>query len=120
MLIYFHQNLHLSSENGIRTYGPKLSKKLLHPLKRNKWVSNTQKSKKRLDLKVFLAFLGDTSFVYIVKDNVVKKKIIETGKRNFGKVSVLSGVNKGDQVISEGITKVRDKAKVKILKPNNK
>ncbi|MFL2882695.1 MAG: efflux RND transporter periplasmic adaptor subunit [Pelagibacteraceae bacterium] len=63
---------------------------------------------------------GDTSFVYIVKDNVVKKKIIETGKRNFGKVSVLSGVNKGDQVISEGITKVRDKAKVKILKPNNK
>ena len=63
---------------------------------------------------------GDTAFVYLVNGDIAEKRIIDIGKRNFGKVSVLSGVNKGDQVISEGITKVRDKAKVKILKPNNK
>ena len=33
-------------------------------------------------------------------------------EKNFGKVSVLSGINEGDFVISEGVSKVRDKAKV--------
>ena len=39
------------------------------------------------------------------------------GKRNFGKVSIVSGINEGDMVISEGISKVRNKAKVKIINP---
>ena len=59
---------------------------------------------------------GKTAFVYTVSNNIVEKKNIEIGKRNFGKVSVLSGVSEGDQVISEGVSKVRDKAKVKIIK----
>ena len=59
---------------------------------------------------------GKTAFVYTVSNNIVEKKNIEIGKRNFGKVSVLSGVLEGDQVISEGVSKVRDKAKVKIIK----
>ena len=49
-----------------------------------------------------------------------EKKNIEVGKRNFGKVSVITGVSEGDQVITEGVSKVRNKAKVKILKVNNK
>ena len=49
----------------------------------------------------------------------LKKKNIEIGKRNFGKVSVLSGVVEGDLVVSEGISKVRDKGKVKIIRPKN-
>ena len=61
---------------------------------------------------------GNTSFVYVVNNNIVEKRIIKTGNRNFGKISVLSGINEGDLVISEGVSKVRDKAKVKIL--NNK
>ena len=39
------------------------------------------------------------------------------GKRNFGKVSVVSGINEGDMVISEGISKVRNKSKIKIINP---
>jgi len=62
---------------------------------------------------------GNTAFVYVVKDEKVEKKNIEIGKRNFGKVSVLSGVTEGDLVISEGISKVRDKGKVKIIKSKN-
>jgi len=58
---------------------------------------------------------GNTAFVYTVKDNTTEKKNIKIGKRNFGKVSVLSGVSEGDLVISEGISKVRNNAKVKIL-----
>ena len=62
---------------------------------------------------------GNTAFVYVVKDEKVEKKNIKIGKRNFGKVSVLSGIIEGDLVVSEGISKVRDKGKVKIIKSKN-
>ena len=58
---------------------------------------------------------GNTAFVYTVNEDTAKKKNIEIGKRNFGKVSVISGLNEGDLVISEGISKVRDKGKIKII-----
>ena len=60
---------------------------------------------------------GNTAFVYTVDNDVVEKRNIEIGKRNFGKVSVLSGLNEGEVVIAEGVSKVRDKAKVKIIAP---
>ena len=60
---------------------------------------------------------GDSAFVYIVNNETAEKKDIKIGKRNFGKVSVLSGINEGDLVISEGVSKVRNKAKVKIINP---
>ena len=58
---------------------------------------------------------GNTAFVYTVNDNIAEKKNIEIGKRNFGKVSVISGLDEGDIVISEGVSKVRDKGKIKII-----
>ena len=58
---------------------------------------------------------GNTAFVYTVNDNTAEKKNIEIGKRNFGKVSVISGLNEGDIVISEGVSKVRDNGKIKII-----
>ncbi|MDC0903228.1 efflux RND transporter periplasmic adaptor subunit [Pelagibacteraceae bacterium] len=62
---------------------------------------------------------GNTAFVYVVINNIAEKKNVEIGKRNFGKVSIVSGVSEGDLVISEGVSKVRNKAKVKIIKPKN-
>ena len=61
---------------------------------------------------------GNTAFVYTVNDDTAEKKNIEIGKRNFGKVSVASGLNEGDVVISEGVSKVRDKGKIKIITSN--
>ena len=60
---------------------------------------------------------GNTAFVYVVNNDAAEKINIEIGKRNFGKVSVLTGLNEGDVVIAEGVSKVRDKAKVKIITP---
>ena len=60
---------------------------------------------------------GNTAFVYIINDNTAEKKNIKLGKRNFGKISVISGLEAGDLVISEGVSKVRNKAKVKIINP---
>ena len=39
---------------------------------------------------------GNTAFVYVVNNDIAEKKDIKIGKRNFGKVSVLSGLNEGD------------------------
>ena len=58
---------------------------------------------------------GDTAFVYTVAEDTAQKKNIKIGKRNFGKVSAISGLNEGDIVITEGVSKVRDKTKVKII-----
>jgi membrane fusion protein (multidrug efflux system) len=66
-----------------------------------------------------LTIQGDTAFVYIVDSDVAEKKNVEIGKRNFGKVSIVSGVSEGDLVISEGVSKVRNNTKVKIIKPKN-
>jgi membrane fusion protein (multidrug efflux system) len=62
-----------------------------------------------------LTIQGETAFVYIVNNETAEKKNIEIGKRNFGKVSIISGIAEGDLVISEGISKVRNKTKVKII-----
>ena len=60
---------------------------------------------------------GNTAFVYVVANEKAEKKDIKVGKRNFGKVSVLSGIIEGDIVITEGVSKVRNKKKVKIINP---
>jgi len=61
---------------------------------------------------------GNNSFVYVVINELAEKRNIKIGKRNFGKVSVLSGIDEGDKVIVEGISKVRDKTKVRVINPN--
>ena len=59
---------------------------------------------------------GDTAFVYkVLEDNTVNKVEIKIGKRNFGKVSIVEGLSLGDKIVTEGISKVRDKIKIKIL-----
>ncbi len=58
---------------------------------------------------------GNTAFVYIVENQKAQKKNIIIGRRNFGKVSVLKGISEGDLVISEGVSKVKNQVKVKIL-----
>ena len=60
---------------------------------------------------------GDTAFAFIVNNDTAEQKNIKIGKRNFGKVSVLSGLSEGDVVISEGVSKVRNKAKIKVINP---
>ena len=59
---------------------------------------------------------GETAFVYkVLEDNTVSKVEIKIGKRNFGKVSIVEGLSLGDKIVTEGISKVRDKIKIIIL-----
>ena len=63
---------------------------------------------------------GKTTFIYVVNGETVDKTNIQTGKRNFGKISVLDGVSEGDKIVVEGVSKVRDKSKIKIIKQKNR
>ena len=63
-----------------------------------------------------LIIQGDEKFVYLIDNNVLKKKNVQIGLRNFGKVEILSGLEIGDNIVAEGTNKVRNKAKVKIKK----
>jgi len=57
---------------------------------------------------------GGKKFIYkIIENNMIKKTEIETGIRNMGVIEVLKGLNEGDKVIAEGLTKVRPGMKVK-------
>ena len=57
---------------------------------------------------------GSKKFIYkLVENDMIRKIVIETGIRNMGNLEVLSGLNEGDKIIAEGLTKVRPGMKVK-------
>ena len=61
-----------------------------------------------------IMYEGGKKFIYkIIENNMIKKTEIETGIRNMGIIEVLKGLNEGDKVIAEGLTKVRRGMKVK-------
>ena len=61
-----------------------------------------------------IMYEGSKKFIYkIVDNNMIKKSEVSTGVRNQGNLEVLSGLNEGDKVIAEGLTKVRPGMKVK-------
>ena len=63
-----------------------------------------------------LLIQGDTAFAYkVLEDNTIEKIEVKIGKRNYGKVSILEGLSVGDKIVKEGISKVRDKIKIKII-----
>jgi len=63
-----------------------------------------------------LIIQGDNKFVYLIDNNVLKRKNVKIGLRNFGKVEILSGLKIGDNIVAEGTNKVRNNAKVKVKK----
>jgi len=61
-----------------------------------------------------IMYEGGKKFIYkIIENNMIKKTEIETGIRNIGNIEVLKGLNEGDKIIAEGLTKVRPGMKVK-------
>jgi membrane fusion protein (multidrug efflux system) len=52
--------------------------------------------------------IQNRAYVYAVDGNVVHQRQIEVGGRRFGLVEVLSGLQEGDVIVTEGIVKLRD------------
>jgi len=61
-----------------------------------------------------IMYEGNKKFIYkIIENDMIKKTEVETGVRNKGNLEILKGLNKGDKIIAEGLTKVRPGMKVK-------
>jgi len=61
-----------------------------------------------------IMYEGSKKFIYkIIENDMIKKTEIETGIRKLGNIEILNGLNKGDKIIAEGLTKVRPGMKVK-------
>jgi membrane fusion protein (multidrug efflux system) len=60
---------------------------------------------------------GEKSYIYTVSDeNIANKTEVEIGLRGDSKIEILSGVNEGDQIVAEGLKKVRPRGKIKPIK----
>ena len=59
---------------------------------------------------------GTRTIVYkVIEDKTVSLTEVKTGIRNFGKVEILSGLSVGDKIVIEGVSKIRDKAQIKLI-----
>jgi membrane fusion protein (multidrug efflux system) len=60
---------------------------------------------------------GEKSYIYKVSDeNITNKTEVDIGLRSDGKVEIISGLNEGDQIVAEGLKKVRPRGKIKPIK----
>jgi len=60
---------------------------------------------------------GEKSYIYTVSDeNITNKTEVQIGLRVDSKVEILSGINEGDQIVAEGLKKVRPRGKIKPIK----
>jgi membrane fusion protein (multidrug efflux system) len=57
----------------------------------------------------------DKQFVFVVRDDAVKRQEVQVGRRRPGFVQILSGLEEGDLVVVEGTLRLRDGSKVRIL-----
>jgi membrane fusion protein (multidrug efflux system) len=63
-----------------------------------------------------LLIQGDDKYIYKINNNEIAQAKVAIGRRNFGKVEIVSGLNENDLILAEGTNKVRPKSKVKIVK----
>ena len=60
---------------------------------------------------------GDKTYVYKVsKENITNKTEIKIGIRDGGFIEVITGLNEGDNIVAEGLKKVKPNGKIKPIK----
>lgn len=62
---------------------------------------------------------GDQSFVYVLEGDTAKRVRVRTGLRQDGLVEILSGLQPGQRVVTEGVVKLSDGQKVRLSGPEN-
>jgi membrane fusion protein (multidrug efflux system) len=68
--------------------------------------------------EIAVAALGARQFVYVVGDDqVAKQVVVRLGARRAGEVEVTEGLSVGQRVVTDGLVKMRDGAKVAIAAP---
>lgn len=57
---------------------------------------------------------GEEKFIYVLEGDVAKKRNIKIGGREGNNVLIISGLNQGDKIITDGYLSVKDNEKVQI------
>ena len=58
-------------------------------------------------------------FIYVLQpDNTVKYTLVEVGKRLGNKYEIISGINEGDQIVTEGQVRLKDGIEVQVKTEN--
>ena len=55
-------------------------------------------------------------FVFVVKGDTAEKRLVRIGQRRVGDVQIVQGLSAGDLVVTEGTQKLRDGARVQVVK----
>ena len=55
-------------------------------------------------------------YVYVVKDGVAERRVVEVGRQVGNRVEILSGVADGEQVAVTALSKIKDGTPVKVVK----
>ena len=67
------------------------------------------------DIAVVKQMGSGEHFIYVLQaDNTVKYTLVETGKRMGDKYEIVSGINEGDQIVTEGQVRLKDGVKVTV------
>ncbi len=62
---------------------------------------------------------GDARYVYVVgADGKVKRTAVRTGLRSAGRIEILEGLRPGQKVVTEGVVKLADGMKVRLVGPD--
>ncbi|HMB74464.1 MAG TPA: efflux RND transporter periplasmic adaptor subunit [Gammaproteobacteria bacterium] len=62
--------------------------------------------------------IQDRAYIYVVDSELIAhERQIQTGERRFGIVEVLGGLEAGERIVTEGIVKLRDGARVRLTEP---
>ena len=57
----------------------------------------------------------DESSVYVIRDSMAYRQVVETGYSNDTDMEVVSGINAGDLIITTGQNSLRDSSKVEVI-----
>ena len=65
---------------------------------------------------LIVTLVACSSSAEVSDENITNKTEVSIGLRIDGKVEILSGLNEGDQIVAEGLKKVRPRGKIKPIK----
>lgn len=58
---------------------------------------------------------GSEKYVFVLENDIARKKVVSIGGRNNNNVLILSGLNKGDKLVFEGFQSLTDGDKVQVI-----
>jgi len=75
----------------------------------------TEEKQALMVLERVVVQVGENAFVYLVDDeNLARRQPVQLGTRQAGEVEILSGLEVGDRVITQGVIKLRDGVPVRM------